>query len=223
MLIPEIAQGAAGELDELRTACGDAVARMLATGPQTVVVVGCGPDDASYRPADHGTFRRYGAGPSVNLGGEPGPGAGELPLSIMVGAWLLGQAGTEIPQYGRGVPPSATTEQCRRIGGALREADGSLGLLVMGDGSARRTEKAPGSFDPRAEAYDKALATALGSADRQALDGLDPALAAELMAGGRAAWQVLAGATIGAGFRGELLCQDAPYGVGYFVASWVPA
>ncbi len=34
-------------------------------------------------------------------------------------------------------------------------------VLVVGNGSACRTEKAPGFFDPRAAAYDEALGTAL--------------------------------------------------------------
>lgn len=53
-----------------------------------------------------------------------------------------------------------------------------------------------------------------------ALAALDAELAAELLAAGRAPWQVLAGAAEGAGLDGRLLYEDAPYGVGYFVAAW---
>jgi hypothetical protein len=52
-----------------------------------------------------------------------------------------------------------------------------------------------------------------------ALAALDAGLAAELMATGRAAWQVLAGA---AGLErrapGEVLYSDAPFGVSYLAA-----
>jgi hypothetical protein len=48
-----------------------------------------------------------------------------------------------------------------------------------------------------------------------------------LGASGRACWQVLAGAATGAaasgdgkGLAGRLLYDEAPYGVGYLVASW---
>jgi hypothetical protein len=50
-----------------------------------------------------------------------------------------------------------------------------------------------------------------------ALAGLDPRLARELMATGRAAWQVLAG-VFGAPSAGEILYSGAPFGVSYLVA-----
>jgi len=50
---------------------------------------------------------------------------------------------------------------------------------------------------------------------------LDPALDAELMIAGRAAWQVLAGAAGGAFLRGQLRCAAAPFDVTYLVASWL--
>ena len=65
---------------------------------------------------------------------------------------------------------------------------------------------------------------ALAAADLGALRDLDPALAAELGADGRAAWQVLAGLAEATGpwrcARSELL---VPYGVGYHLALWESA
>ncbi|MEU7756862.1 hypothetical protein [Micromonospora sp. NPDC049171] len=109
---------------------------------------------------------------------------------------------------------------------ALADEVGGAGdrvaLLVLGDGSACRGEKAPGYDDARALPYDQGVATALADADLDALLDLDPVLSAELKAAGRAPWQVLAGAAraAGGGWRGELLHDAAPYGVAYFVASW---
>ncbi|CAM5593828.1 Catalytic LigB subunit of aromatic ring-opening dioxygenase OS=Streptomyces gougerotii OX=53448 GN=GCM10010227_21760 PE=4 SV=1 [Streptomyces diastaticus subsp. diastaticus] len=80
--------------------------------------------------------------------------------------------------------------------------------------------KAPGYLDERAAPFDEAVAKALGTADTTALAALDPALAEEVGAAGRAPWQVLAGAAAEAGLTGELLHDEAPYGVGYFVAAW---
>ena len=97
-----------------------------------------------------------------------------------------------------------------------------MGLLAMGDGSACRTLKAPGYLDPRAEPFDRAVTKALADADTEALLALDPALAAELMVAGRAPWQVLAGAA-GGRYRGEVLYDEAPYGVQYAVATWLTA
>ncbi|CAM5334171.1 putative protein OS=Streptomyces albaduncus OX=68172 GN=FHS32_006126 PE=4 SV=1 [Streptomyces griseoloalbus] len=91
----------------------------------------------------------------------------------------------------------------------------------MGDGSACRTLKAPGYLDERAEPFDAEIARALGTADTAALRALDAGLARELKVSGRAPWQVLAGAAEGAaGLSGALLHEDAPYGVGYMVATW---
>jgi aromatic ring-opening dioxygenase LigB subunit len=95
-----------------------------------------------------------------------------------------------------------------------------VGLLVMGDGSACRSEKAPGYLDERAAAFDASVAAALAAADTAALTTLDEGLAAELRAVGRASWQVLAGAAEGTGLTGTLLYEGAPFGVGYFVATW---
>ena len=64
------------------------------------------------------------------------------------------------------------------------------------------------------------MALALADADVLALAGLDPELSGELWVAGRAAWQILAGAADGAELTGRLTYDDAPYGVGYFVATW---
>src|SRR5690606_505434 len=95
-----------------------------------------------------------------------------------------------------------------------------VALLVLGDGSACRSVRAPGYLDERAAPFDAAVSAALASADTGALLGLDADLARRVRAAGRAAWQVLAGAAEGAGLSGALRYDDAPYGVGYLVASW---
>ncbi|MHC5908449.1 class III extradiol ring-cleavage dioxygenase family protein, partial [Streptomyces sp. S6] len=96
----------------------------------------------------------------------------------------------------------------------------AIALLVMGDASACRTLKAPGYLDERAAPFDAEMGQALGKADVTALETMDVELARQLMASGRAPWQVLAGAGKDAGLSGELLYEDAPYGVGYVVATW---
>jgi aromatic ring-opening dioxygenase LigB subunit len=111
------------------------------------------------------------------------------------------------------------------LGGRLADLDERVALLVMGDGSARRSEKAPGWFDHRAAAFDDAVAAALSAADVEALLRLDEGLARDLLAAGRAPWQVLAGAGSPSGlpWSAELLVNEAPFGVGYFVSSWTRA
>lgn len=229
LLVPEVASGAAGELAGLRAACMDAVGVLAAARPDVLVVVG--PAEQAGRGAHpqgaRGSFRGFGVDLAVRLGPadgaepEPEPGERELPPSLAVGAWLLERAewiGTPVAGLGVGEPLPA--ERCAESGREIAAGARRVALLVMGDGSARRTRRAPGYHDERAAGFDAAAARALGAADTAALAALDAELAFELQAAGRACWQVAAGAGENAGLRGALLHDEAPYGVGYFVATW---
>ncbi|MFJ7207952.1 class III extradiol dioxygenase subunit B-like domain-containing protein [Streptomyces sp. NPDC098789] len=229
LLVPPVATGAAGELADARTACSDALAVLAAARPDRLVVVGSA-DPGEGGPYPHGArggFHGFGVDVEVRLG-EPGaepqadPRSGRpLPTSLAVAAWLLGHtAWSGAPVEGLGVEEPLTTARCLETGRELATRAERVALLVMGDGSACRTLKAPGYLDERAAAFDEGAAEALGAADLPALTALDADLAAELKASGRAPWQVLAGAAEGAGLEGRLLYEDAPYGVGYFVAAW---
>ncbi|MDX3536057.1 class III extradiol dioxygenase subunit B-like domain-containing protein [Streptomyces sp. MB09-01] len=222
LLVPEVAVGAAAELGDARTACSDALAVLAASRPDLLVVIGAADQDhrGPYPQGARGSFRGFGVESDVQLGeGEEGPRL--LPPSLAVGAWLLRHARWgAAPLEGLGVGESTDTARCLETGRELAARAARVALLVMGDGSARRTLKAPGYLDERAAGFDAAAARALGAADTDALAVLDAELAAELQAAGRAPWQVLAGAAEGAGLEGRLLYEDAPYGVGYFVAAW---
>ncbi|MFE2285143.1 hypothetical protein ACFXDJ_13325 [Streptomyces sp. NPDC059443] len=222
LLLPELAVGAAAELGDARTACSDALSVLAASRPDLLVVVGAADRDhhGAYPQGSRGSFRGFGAGTEVQLGeGEEGPRL--LPTPLAVGAWLLGRAGWgAAPVEGFGIAAPLDTAQCLAAGRELAARDARVALLVMGDGSACRSLKAPGYLDERAAAFDAEAARALGAADVAALAALDAGLATELQAAGRAPWQVLAGAAEDAGLEGRLLYEDAPYGVGYFVAAW---
>jgi aromatic ring-opening dioxygenase LigB subunit len=210
LLVPEIAAGAAAELDPLRAACSAAAGSLASAAVDTLVVVG-GDKETVRRSAPYGgTFLPWGVDLRVGA-----PTADPLPLSLLMGAWLAPAADRFVS-----VATHATVDECVALGRALVGTPENIGLLVMGDGSARRGEKSPGYADPRAEDFDRAVADALASASVKDLLALDPDLAAELWAAGRAPWQVLAGAAEGAGLRGELHYAEAPYGVCYLVASW---
>jgi hypothetical protein len=227
MLVPEVASGAAPELTGLRRACQEAIDRMCRADLSAVLVLAGAVETRRYAPGCGGDFARYGV-PAVSAGlGDPAhPDSVRLPLGLLVGAWLLAQGDRPGQRFGQTVAATASPEACVRLGRALGpESTGAgagvrLGLLVMGDGSARRSDRAPGSFHPDAEAFDRSVAGALGTADTAALRDLDPRAAGTLMVAGRAPWQVLAGAADGRAWHAELHYHDAPYGVGYFVASW---
>ncbi|WP_329283750.1 class III extradiol dioxygenase subunit B-like domain-containing protein [Streptomyces sp. NBC_00691] len=229
LLVPEVATGAAPELDAARAACTDVVGLLAAARPDRLYLVGPADEGAHgvFPAGSKGSFAGFGVDLSVRLGGSAPPSAGPaggdrpLPASLAVGAWLLGRAGwADAPIEGLGVDPKATPDVCAGIGRGLADSGERVALLVMGDGSACRTVKAPGYLDERAAGFDAEAARALGTADTAALLALEPELAYELKAAGRAPWQVLAGAAEGADLDGRLLFEDAPYGVGYFVAAW---
>ncbi|MEU7041900.1 class III extradiol dioxygenase subunit B-like domain-containing protein [Streptomyces varsoviensis] len=223
LLVPEVAAGAAPELTELRAACVDAVAVLAAARPERLVVIGPA-DEAGRGPHPQGTagsFRGFGVDLDVRLGPGEAAGEGELPPSLAVGAWLLERTGwAAAPVEGLGVGEPLAGDRCREAGRETADSADRVALLVMGDGSACRTLKAPGYLDERAEGFDAVAARALGAADVDTLAALDEELARELKVSGRAPWQVLAGAATGAGLSGALLYDEAPYGVGYYVATW---
>ena len=145
-----------------------------------------------------------------------------LPLPLLIAGWLRGQVAPGVRVAAELVPPDLPTEDCRRLGAQLaaRSAPAPVGLLVVGDGATTHGEKSPGYLDRRAEPFDAAVAAALADADPAGLLALDAGLAGELNAAGRAPWQVLAGASEGGRWHGELAYSGAPFGVAYHVALW---
>jgi hypothetical protein len=220
LLVPALAGAAAAETADLRAAALDAVRALLATGPEAVVVVGTGPAAGTARPGETGTLAGFGLDVTVALGDGPAPSEPRLPLSLTLGAWLLREVGYGGGAHGRVVDGSTPPAELASLGERIAAWPARTALLVMGDGTACLSEKAPGYLDPRAAGYDEQVVAALAAADGGALLRLDPALSDELLTAGRPAWQVLAGAAREGTWRGTLRYSAAPYGVAYHVASW---
>ncbi|HEY2507067.1 MAG TPA: hypothetical protein VGI58_11160 [Streptosporangiaceae bacterium] len=207
--------GAADVLPELREACAAAVSALVAAEPDRITVVGAAAASRRW-PAD-GWLDLSAYAPGLG----PAPlGLGErLPLPLGLGARLLDEAGyggsRELFSVADGLAPS----MCRAHGARLAGEANRVALLVLADGSARRGLKAPGYLDERSAPFDAAVERAIGSGDLAQLLDIDPGLAAELMAAGRPAWQVLAGAARELRPTSEIRYCDAPFGVAYLVAS----
>ena len=194
---PLLLEALGGGPADLRAACAAAVEAL--DGASSIVVVGAS-DTTGWLEGeiDATPYGAREAAPSTPLG-----------LAHSVGATLLGRR----PARHYGV----------RLGDRL-PVDEGVGLLVVGDGTAKRTEKAPGAFDPRAEGWDANVEALLRDADAAGLVALDATLGAELMVGGLAAWWAAGQAALSdRGWSGTLHYAQAPYGVGYFVASWLPS
>ncbi|WP_405773334.1 class III extradiol dioxygenase subunit B-like domain-containing protein [Streptomyces sp. NBC_01538] len=224
LLVPEVAAGAALELEAARAACTDALGVLAASRPDRLLIVGpAGQGGRGPHPEGaRGSFRGFGVDLDVRLGtGDGGAAERDLPPSLAVAAWLLERTGwSHAPVEGLGVGEPLAPERCVAVGREIGGRAERVALLVMGDASACRTLKAPGYLDERAAGFDEEVGRALGAADVVALQALDAELAYELKASGRAPWQVLAGAAEGADLGGALLYEEAPYGVGYVVAAW---
>ncbi len=238
--------GRAVVLPELRAACAEAVARLLRSDPGLVVVVGPAPGTGEWDPDERFDLEAFAPGV---VSGRASPGrvvsGRALPLSLGLGAMLLDQGGYSGPRRLIAVGQAEPAGTCAALGAELATGPARTALLVMGDGSARRSLKAPGHLDPRAEPFDAQVERAVRSGRLGALLDLDEALARDLMVTGRPAWQVLAGAmpdSAGAGGAGadgagadsagadgveadgalaaEVLYRDDPFGVAYLVASF---
>lgn len=199
-------------MDAVRVEALAAVRRLVDDAPARVLVVG---SDAPPAPADEragGSLSPHGI--DVTAGGPDGG----LGLTHTIGAWLLDEAGwTGSRAYVHEVHASDLDDAA---------------VLVMADGSARRSERAPGHLDDRAEPFDATIAAALADGDADALGGIDLELADSLLCAGAQAWRTVGdavsarlhateGAAVdGSGVEARLHLDDAPLGVGWFVAEW---
>ncbi|MDK3257857.1 hypothetical protein [Blastococcus capsensis] len=215
LLLPAVEGRPAPETQALRAACAEAVTELLTAASEVVVVVGPGAAPGErYGPGDGGDLRGHGVDLELGFDGRVRPGGRRLPLAHTVGAWLLDEAsfaGTRI-----GVGPAD-------LGQLLRDLPAPVGVLAMGDGSARRSVKAPGYLDPAAEPFDAVVSAALAAGDAAALAGLDAVEGDRLLAAGVLTWRAVGAAFTGRHVTARLRHDAAPLGVAYPVAEWIVA
>jgi hypothetical protein len=205
---------------ELRLACRDAVAALLAASPSVVAVVGAAGQAGDWDPG--GQLDLAAFAPALGHARRPAHGAGAvspLPAALGLGSMLLDQSAPGVGRVLCSVTAEDSAQTCSQLGERLAGLAERVALLVMGDGSARRSLRAPGYLDDRAADFDACIERAIRSADLGALLTIDATLAADLMATGRPAWQVLAGAATGTRVSSEIRYCAAPFGVSYLVAS----
>lgn len=202
LLRPGIATGSEIEMQSLRSACTKAIDRLIGTTPNQLLVLG----------SDGPLVEWSGFAPGlVDTDSQP------MPLSLQVGAWLLsGRMLASAPIYVAIGPDGEPVTP-------WPDLPASTGLLVMGDGSARRSLKGPGYLDERAEPFDTTVLKALAAGSPQLLADVDLELAEALLAAGAPAWVAAAKLLGDDNWRADVLYADAPFGVMYTVATWLPA
>ena len=219
LLVPALAGTAAPELDPLRAACREALVTVTAAADLTILV-GTGPAWAVPTASALGSFHPYGADLDVtlpaldgldlpaalsdlqlpaptdnDLPGLPPPAhLAELPLSLAIAAHLLATLDPPPTRLAAVTVPAALGPSAAATVGHALAAAGRIGLVVMGDLSACRTDRAPGGLRPEAAAYDASISEAFRGATPHRLLDLDPTQAASLLVSGRVPLQVLAGA-----------------------------
>ena len=146
-----------------------------------------------------------------------GPGAGGRFGPVGLGTMLLDEAGWAGERVLQPVGEDETPAACAALGQSLASRYPGAAMLVMGDGSARCSVTAPGYLHEGAAEFNACVERALREGDMDALAALPAGLARELMATGRPAWQVLAGA-FGSAPPADVRYADAPFGVFYLVA-----
>jgi hypothetical protein len=213
-------------IPELRQACAAAVGRLVRAEPDLIAVVGPGRRTAAW-PAD-GRLDLAAFGPALgtrggsitgrSIQGGSIPAGPTLPLPLGLGARLLDDSGYSGPRLLQSAHSGEPAAACLRLGAGLRALGDRVGLLVMADGSACRSLRAPGYLDPRAAAFDAVIADAVRGGDLAPLRAMDSDLARELLVAGRPGWQVLAGAIPGRAPSTEVLYEADPFGVFYLVA-----
>lgn len=204
-------------LDDVRDAAIELI-REFEPDAQRVIVVGSTPQAQWHLQGGIGSSRGLGGSAEYAVGSSADP----LPQSLTIGAAMLEAAAWDTDVIALGVSAESTyPERARLAGEVVAQAAGAPTLLlVVGDGSATRTEKAPGYIQPDALAFDEQVAAALGAADVDAILGIDQATADRLWCQGLPAWQVAASAVPAA--QGVLVLQGAPFGVNYLLAAWRP-
>jgi hypothetical protein len=147
-------------------------------------------------------------------------------------AWLVSQHPGEVSllaadprpdNVSRGVVSSAGERVGRQllldVGFGGQVEDRAAGLLVVANGSACRSEKAPGHLDERSFDFDRHLDSALRSGSPSALRDVDVALGQDLWAHDVPAFVTL-GERVSGPVSAEIDYAEDPFGVQYWVVRW---
>ena len=217
VLIPELATGAAAELQDLSAAVAQAAAEL----PGRWFVVGVGAADNVIGPGTVGTFGGYGVDVRVSLSERAGAAAPKpLPLCALVAGWVrttyAPSASAEVWVYAADHTLDAALARDRALRAEADAAPEPVGVLVVADGANTLTASAPGGYDPESIPVQAALDDALAAGDTDALTRLPDGIV------GRVAFQVLAGLLGTSPWQTRELYRGAPYGVGYTVEAWRP-
>jgi hypothetical protein len=219
VLIPELSgqmMPAAAPTEAARAA----LARLINANPEQLVVVAEGDRDAEFGSSAQVGLHRLGGLP--RLEDPDAVAAEELPLPLAIGAALLGQLEWAGPTSYRLVDRSISSAEAAEHGRQLDQGDSQTGLVLLGSGSARSTEKAPGSLDPNAAQFNQDLLRMIKQGDANAISQLSAEASEGQMSDIRVPLQLLAGVASLSPPAGEVGFADEFKGVYYLCATFLP-
>lgn len=225
--------GAADELDTLREKALTRVTATASRSDRILVVAGSRQVARAdvFQRAEFGSLRPIGLDLEIPLHqscvsfGDGDPHA-DVPIAVSVAAWLLNEVAVDLPRTYVVAPPRADFEstfldQMQSL--VAGRADSRWGVVVVADGSATRTPKAPGAYVEGATGWDDRWSSAWRSIDCEwFMSRTRTADAEEFVIDGVGAWSLAA--TVVQQSPGEWIShidtmQD-PYGVMYPVGAW---
>ena len=217
---PVIVPGLSGHTmpaPEVRSAALDAIQRMIDAGVEEVIVLAEADRDGLFdSTAPWGLHRIGGLHPFSEAGAVFDQ---LLTMPLAIGASMLRDAGWTGTTYFHALERTISADAAAEVGRGLGTTKRSVGLLLLGNGSACCTEKAPGSFHPQAETFNATLLTVIRQGDRAAMMELSAHDTADQLSDVRVPLQVFAGATSGHRFLGSITFADDFAGVYYICAT----
>ena len=217
---PVIVPGLSGHTmpaPEVRSAALDAIQRMIDAGVDEVIVLAEAVRDGLFdSTAPWGLHRIGGLHPFSEAGAVFDQ---LLTMPLAIGASMLRDAGWTGTTSFHALERTMSADAAAEVGRGLGTTKRSVGLLLLGNGSACCTEKAPGSFHPQAETFNATLLTVIRQGDRAAMMELSAHDTADQLSDVRVPLQVFAGATSGHGFLGSIAFADDFAGVYYICAT----
>ncbi|MDX2355569.1 hypothetical protein [Dietzia sp. PP-33] len=205
VLVPELSGTAAAETtSQVEVTLG--LLRAAAGGLARVLVLGSDPTGRALGDV-RSSLARWGDAVPVGRAGAPESGHPGVPDAALLGWWFLDRAGIDLPRSFIGVTGD---------GRPARHPGADTLVVVVADGPASLTPRAPVPEDPRGVALDSRLSDWL----RHGGELPDPGGEVSDSVGwwSRPAWRELAGMV---GDRAALEATSwAPFGVGYHCARW---
>ena len=205
---------------EVRSAALDAIQRMIDAGVDEVIVLAEADRDGLFdSTAPWGLHRIGGLHPFSEAGAVFDQ---LLTMPLAIGASMLRDAGWTGTTSFHALERTMSADAAAEVGRGLGATPRSVGLLLLGNGSACCTEKAPGSFHPQAETFNATLLTVIRQGDRAAMMELSAHDTADQLSDVRVPLQVFAGATSGHRFLGSITFADDFAGVYYICSTFLP-